>query len=87
MPNLKRVISECRERVEKIVGAISSWEESKTQFRFRLYSDITLAQINALSIEFNTDKINFNTGHSGERGYSKYTPSSPAVEGYVEVIF
>jgi hypothetical protein len=85
----KPIKSVNQERVEKIIGEVSSWNETPHRFIFRpikcKYKDITLAELNALSIEFNTDNINFNVGYSGEQGYSEWTPSSPGSLGYIEV--
>jgi hypothetical protein len=87
MAKLKKSINQ--ERVEQVIGQPikrGSWDEYNNRFQFRpQHNDITLAQVIALSIEFDTDEINFNVGYSPEPDLSDVTPGSPGSTGYIEI--
>ena len=81
-----------KERVEKVVGFVSDWENlpvnkhnPRHRIIFRIADTITLQKITQLSEELNTDAINFNFGYSGEPGYSSYTPGVEGHPGYIEI--
>jgi hypothetical protein len=72
-------------RIEKCVGYIYNLEETPRYISFKPSGTLTLAQLQALSIEFGTDRINFNFGADSEPGYSSYTPGCSGYAGHVEI--
>jgi hypothetical protein len=80
-----------RSTIETIVGYVSdfSYYEKKDGsgcISFRPQDrGITLPQLIQLSEALGTDAIDFDFGHSGEPGYSEYTPGTDASPGEVKI--
>ena len=69
-------------------GRLRFWENRETthgSVKFRTEKPLSLKDLTSLSEELGTEKLNFDFGESGERGYSDRTPGEPAVPGFVEV--
>lgn len=76
-------------RFVAILGPLSMFDVSERAIECRTehYTNITLAQLNALATELGTDAINFDFGSSGYPGYSEVTPGTDASPGWIEVLF
>jgi hypothetical protein len=78
-----------RHTIEDILGwniSDFSYYEKKDgsgSISFRPSDSITLQQITKLSEALGTDAIDFDFGHSGEPGYSDYTPGTDAAPGEI----
>lgn len=71
--------------IRNTIGPITNVSTTSNAIEFRTSDALKLNDIIKLSEVLKTDQINFNFGHSGERGYSEYTPGIEGAPGWVEI--
>lgn len=78
---------EFRTIVEGIVGPLEDLRCNTATgiAEFRAVGALSLRQVTALSKALGTDRINFNFGWEGTRGYSELTPGTEGAPGCVDV--